>query len=77
MFWRNSPFALSGIIAGRQTSNGDFGEGSAWFDSEGNWGIECRVSNHSIWCHDYRVEVQFGFYAAISSFRLLQRKAAR
>jgi hypothetical protein len=40
---------------GRGTPDGDLGPGSAWINSEGDWGLIGHVSNHSIWQHSYQV----------------------
>jgi hypothetical protein len=54
------PKSFAWAYHGRITDDGDFGPGSAWCNSAGDWGLEDTVSNHSIWCHQYKAGFDFG-----------------
>jgi hypothetical protein len=45
---------------GRWTADGDNDGMSCWCNSRGDWGIMGKISNHSFWCHHYRIGVEFG-----------------
>ena len=45
---------------GRWTDDGDNDGASCWCNAQGDWGITSTISNHSIWCHNYRMGIEFG-----------------
>lgn len=63
---RNNPslgrvdWPKSSFPANRWTTDGDNKGTSCWCNKQGDWGITSKIRNHSIWCRNYRMGIEFG-----------------